>query len=173
LFEGLPEIQGKHICTFGLGFYLEPYNQIVEFDVAMFIFCKAEASQKIATGLACFDFSNFLELALEFERNYFKLQNVLLNAHETGQTIVKSEDAMYRYDIIIPDEPDDVVNVNSIRPKLTEHEIVRVRLHRIIIINLFQLMAFANNAEKFQFFMQDLKFELQCLQNLDQQVRLR
>jgi hypothetical protein len=172
LFEGLPEIKGQHICNFGLGIYLDPYNPIVEFDVAMFILCTAEVSQKIVTGLACFDFSNFLELALEFERNYFKLQNVLLNAHETGQTIVKSEDAMYRYEIIIPDEPDDV-NVNSIRPKLTEYEIVKVRLHRIIIINLFQQMAFANNAEKFQFFMQDLKFELQCLQNLDQQVRLR
>jgi hypothetical protein len=171
LFEGLPEIKGQHICNFGLGIYLDPYNPIVEFDVAMFILCTAEVSQKIVTGLACFDFSNFLELALEFERNYFKLQNVLLNAHMTCQTIVKSEDAMYRYEIILPDEPD--VNVNSLRPKLTECEFVKVRLHRIIIINLFQQMAFANNAEKFQFFMQDLKFELLGLQNLDLQVRLR
>jgi len=168
MFQGLPEINGFHICNFALGVHVTPYNPIVEYDVAMHIFRTAETAQKMATGLGRIDFRNFHELALDFERSYYKLQTILVYA---GQIVVRSDGSEYRYAIIIPDEPD--LNSGSIRPKLTEDEFVKVRLHRINIANLFQQMAFADTVEKFQLYLLDLKFELMTLHSLDLKARLR
>jgi len=168
MFQGLPEFKGYHICNFALGLNVTPSKPIVEYDVALHILSIAETAQKIATGLGCFDFSNFHELALDYERSYFKLQNILLY---TDQIVVRNDGAEYWYAIIIPNEPD--LNSKSNRPKFTEDEFVKIRVHCILVTNLFQQMAVANNAEKFQFYLQDLKSELMSLHSLYLKARLR
>jgi hypothetical protein len=159
---------GRTVCNFALGISSEPFNPNVEVEVATLAFNAAEITQQIATGLASFDFSNFYVLACAFEKIYLKIQNVLLYAFLREGTRVESNDDAYWYEIIIPVQP----NLhNSVRPNLTEEEVLRARLHRIIIISIYQRMAHVTDVAEFTAALQDLKYELLSLHILDKETR--
>jgi hypothetical protein len=142
----------------------------VEVEVTTLFFNAAEISQQIATGLASFDFSNFFELINALEENFSKMRSSLMWAFIRNGIRVETNAEDYWYEIIIPEKP----NLhNSVRANLTEEEVFRVRIHRMIIVNIYRRMANVTDVDQFLDALQDLKYQILNLHVLDGQVRQR
>jgi hypothetical protein len=163
-------MRGESLCIFALEIRSLPFNPNVELEVANCVYYTADTAQKIANGLGAYDFNNFDVVANEFEENLMRLQNAMLYPYLKNRTIVRSEEEVYWYNVLIPNEPD---LADSIRHKLAQEEIVKVHEHTVVITHVLKELSNITSIDKFQKLMFDLKFELFSLHILDQQVRQR
>jgi hypothetical protein len=163
---------GQTVCNFALGVTTQPpFHPRIERLAASHALGLAEILQQIATGLGRFEFSNFSKLVFKLDDGHMLMQTVLLYEFLQNKIRVEVNDDLYWYEIIIPEEPNETSK--SLRPILTEEEVLKVEEHRIKIVNIFRKMAFVPYMEEFVDVLLELKVQLVSLHVLDYQARFR